>query len=366
MSQLNVDNVTASSVNAGGIITAANGMKLPTFTSASRPSNIDTGVVIFNSDNTDVEVWSGSAWSGLSSSALRTWTTSTRPGSGLVAGLIGWNQSTESLEIYNGSTWVALTPQTGFAGDSESNPAASAQAIFEANPAATDGYYYIDTPNGGVQRIYCIFDAAVSNRGWMVVGKFAADASDTVASTISTSRGETVDNASGTIFSADFGDGNYDFQRFIGTNDITAWSNTRNLDWYWGIPSGRPWKRFWTNGNSSGFTNVRRYGFTVNGAFDGRGRWTNTGFNFYQVSDTNESIAEGAFTNPGSFNIHSSGSDGKFGVISSGSTTGQDESVEVQFGYDDGRRAFMDIYPSTEGNNTNRRDYSTAVFCLLS
>ena len=365
MSQLNVDNVTATSVTASGIITAVNGMKIPTFSSANRPAGIDTGVLIFNSDNTDVEVWSGGTWSGLSSSALRTWTTATRPGSGLVAGLIGWNSSNETLEIYNGSSWVALTPATGFPGDSESNPAASAQAILEANPAITDGFYYIDTPNGGVQRIYCIFDTAVSNRGWMVCGKFAADASNTVASTISTQRGVTIDNNSGTVFSADFGDGNYSLQRFIGTNDITAWSNTRNLDWYWGIPNGRPWKRFWTNGNSSGFTNIRRYGFTVNGAYDGRGRWTNTGFNFYQVSDTNESIAEGAFTSPGSFNIHSNGSDGKFGVISSGSTIGQDETVQVQFGYDDGNRCFTDVYPSTESGNSNRRDYSTAVFCLL-
>ena len=195
----------------------------------------------------------------------------------------------------------------------------------------------------------------------MVVGKFASDASNTVANTITTTRGVTIQDSTGTEFSADFGDYNPAFQRFIGCNNISQWANTRNLDWWYGVPSNRLWKNFWTNGRSSGMDNQRRYGFTVSGNWDGYGRWANPSMSFYQMSDGNTSISQGAFTSSGSFYLDNA-QDAKFGDDAFSNTPGQDESVMVQFGRDDSRRAFMDTFPNRDGNNTNRRDYSTAVY----
>ena len=92
----------------------------------------------------------------------------------------------------------------------------------------------------------------------MVVGKFNSDASDTVANTITTSRGVTIQNNTGTEFSADFGDYYPSFVRHIGVNSISDWSNNRNLDFWHGVPNGRQWKRFWTNGRSSGMDSPKR------------------------------------------------------------------------------------------------------------
>jgi len=43
------------------------------------------------------------------------------------------------------------------------NPASSAVAILASNPSAPDGYYWINVPNLGVRRIYCL----MSQGGWM-------------------------------------------------------------------------------------------------------------------------------------------------------------------------------------------------------
>ena len=108
----------------------------------------------------------------------------------------------------------------------------------------------------------------------------------------------------------------------------------------------------------------RREGFTTRGSYDGRGRWANRDHVFYQMSDTNVSIEASDFTSPDTFYLHNA-SDAKFGADAYSSSTGQDEDKMVSFGEDDGNRAFMDRFPNRDGNNTNRRDYSTAVYVLL-
>jgi len=48
-------------------------------------------------------------------------------------------------------------------------PATNATAILSANPAATDGFYYIRFGTFGVKRVYCIMNSAIEGGGWMGV-----------------------------------------------------------------------------------------------------------------------------------------------------------------------------------------------------
>jgi len=365
MSQLNVNDVTAGLVTVNDVITATSGMKLPVYSNSSLPNSSQEGTIVWNTSTNSLTVRRGSVWVGLGAAETPTWTNSSRP-AGTTVGEYGWNTEEDYLEIYDGTSWryVRVQANTGNALGTEANPAESATAIYRASASKpNDGLYYINTPNGGVQQIYCIFDKGL---GWMVVGKFAADASSSVANNpIATARG-TIDNSTGTQISCDFGDFEPSFNRFIGTNDITNWENTRNVDWYYGVPNDRPWKQFWTGGQTSGMPRVRRNGFYCNGAWDGRGRWANENFNFYQMSDNDVTINQDYFTAPSSSLRFDNAEDAKFGVHSHNSTTGQDESPQVQFGRDDTRRSFTDLFPGQEGGNSNRRDYNTAVYVLIS
>ncbi len=365
MSNLNTVNVEAGIITASGLVTTSGGIELPSYDTNTRPDNYDNGTLIWNKTDGAINIRSSGSWLNISGGGVQTWTDATRPSAPPV-GTFGFNTDSDNVEVYDGTDWLALSQASASGatgrGSSASNPASSAQEVLlTGGDSVSDGLYYIDTPNGGVQQIYCIFDNGV---GWMVVGKFASDASNTVANTITTTRGLTVQDSTGTEFSADFGDYNPAFQRFIGCNNISQWANTRNLDWWYGVPSNRLWKNFWTNGRSSGMDNQRRYGFTVSGNWDGYGRWANPDMSFYQMSDGQTSIDQSDFTSSGSFYLDNA-SDAKFGADAFSNTPGQDESVMVQFGRDDSRRAFMDTFPNRDGNNTNRRDYSTAVYCLL-
>jgi hypothetical protein len=76
-------------------------------------------------------------------------------------GLTRYNTSTGYTEVYNGSSWYSGI------GSSPLKPAASAQAIYEANGSSAtfpSGIYYIRRPNGDVFPVFCRFDAS---GGWM-------------------------------------------------------------------------------------------------------------------------------------------------------------------------------------------------------
>jgi hypothetical protein len=53
-----------SNLNVGKLISTA-GIKLPVFTSSTRPTSPEVGLIIFNSTLSAVEVWSGTAWQAL-------------------------------------------------------------------------------------------------------------------------------------------------------------------------------------------------------------------------------------------------------------------------------------------------------------
>ena len=54
--------INASTFAAGNAKLTSSGMKLPSFSEASRPSGVETGTLILNSDNGKVQVWNGSSW----------------------------------------------------------------------------------------------------------------------------------------------------------------------------------------------------------------------------------------------------------------------------------------------------------------
>ena len=112
MSNLNVDTVTAANVMATGMVTANTAMKAPNYADAGKPASADPGSVIYNTTQTDLELWKGSFWLSLGAGNLRTWTTDTRPASPST-GSFGFNTQTSQAEIWNGSDWVFFGSAAG-------------------------------------------------------------------------------------------------------------------------------------------------------------------------------------------------------------------------------------------------------------
>jgi hypothetical protein len=50
-------------------LTSQSGVRLPTYTSSTRPSNPENGLLIYNTTTNNVEYWNGSAWSGFTRAA---------------------------------------------------------------------------------------------------------------------------------------------------------------------------------------------------------------------------------------------------------------------------------------------------------
>jgi len=246
-----------------------------------------------------------------------------------------------------------------------SNPAASAQAIVDAGDWTGNGFYHIDTISGSTNT-YCIKD---TNGTYMVVGKFAGNAKDSVQATITTAS-TTVQDSSGTIFSCDFGNFGCNEIRFIGTNSIEGnWESTRNIDFIHG-QNGRPWKDCFYE---SSHTQVHhpstpgsgvKHGYWCTYAKDGRGRWSNPDYRSHAMSDAGNQITQAAFTSPGSFYMEQN-QDAKFTVMHSGEASGQDGIVSAGFGNDDNVEGFFDLYPSTTTNMGGGNAFSTAVYVLI-
>ena len=223
----------------------------------------------------------------------------------------------------------------------------------------------IQTPNGGAQT--CRFIEDCLGR-WVLVGKFAADASVSIGGTWSSVRGLSTSTSQSdtTAFSADWGDSYPTEVRVLGSTNFDFWKENRTIDFIYRVPSGRNWATFFNNGSSTMDSQSTRFGFAVTGAYDGFGRWNNPSMNWMGMSDAATTNPSSAYTTPTSsaFNWNTAG-DAKLTAIHTGAYSGQDYTETVGFGFDDTTRGFSDAYPSTQSNMQGGTAYSSAVWILI-
>jgi hypothetical protein len=105
MSEFSSRLLSATNINVSGTVTGAKGIKVPSVTTANRPSGMTgshAGALIYDQDIESLVVWSGSAWVavGRAVDVLPTWSDSTIPTTGLKNGLIGWNTDLNEIQIY--------------------------------------------------------------------------------------------------------------------------------------------------------------------------------------------------------------------------------------------------------------------------
>ena len=235
----------------------------------------------------------------------------------------------------------------------------------------------IDTPNGGLKSCRVITD----NYGeWILVGRFAANAMDKIQTVWSSETGLDTSTAQDNVtrFSADFGDSYPTEVRIMGATDFTKWRDTRTIDFVYGVPEGRQWKFFFSGGVENGMAASTKYGWAINGSYDGFGRWVNPAQNFVRMSDTSNAILNpsAAYTTAttNAFNWHTN-LDAKISVSATRVFSGQDTFVTAGFGADDyrpgpippasGHKGFFDDYPSESTDMQGGIDFTSAVWVLI-
>jgi hypothetical protein len=232
----------------------------------------------------------------------------------------------------------------------------------------------IDTPNGGLKQCRVITD----NYGeWILVGRFAASAMNSIALANVWSSESGLDTGTAqnlaTKFSADFGDSYPTEVRIMGATDFTKWRDTRTVDFIYGVPEGRPWKFFFSGGATNGMTlggsNMSgnpKYGWLINGSYDGFGRWVNPAQNFVGMSDGNVTNPSAAFTTATTNAFFWDGADdAKITASATRPFSGQDSYVTTGFGNDDNIYGFFDEYPGETTNMQGGVDFSSATWVLI-
>jgi hypothetical protein len=224
------------------------------------------------------------------------------------------------------------------------------------------------TPDGGTQTVRFCEDCLGR---WIVVGKFAASAKDSIGNTWSSVRGLSTSTSQSdtTAFSADFGSSYPTEVRVMGSTNFDYWKENRTIDFVYRVPSGRTWATFFNSGSTNGdsmMTVTARYGFKVNGGYDGFGRWNNS-------SLTDIGMSDGVYTNPSTaystptasaFNWYTT-QDGKLSIIHTGAYSGQDVNTTSSVGYDDAVAGFFDVFPSTSSNHAAGAVFSSAVWVMI-
>jgi hypothetical protein len=285
---------------------------------------------------------------------------------------LGKTYSTDYLVDSNGNTGVAgqilVTTATGVSWqDAESTGDNQTQgSLFDSK------IVLIDTPNGGLKTYRVITDEYGE---WIQVGRFAANAMTTIQGTWSSVSGLSTGIAQSetTEFSADFGDSFPTEVRVMGATDFNNWRNTRTIDWIYKSPEGRKWKYFFSGGAENGMTQVplvgagTRWGWSVNGAYDGFGRWTNATLANIGMSDVNPTNPSAAYSTAtaNAFNWDSA-SDAKLTVNAYTTYSGQDEGTTSGVGSDDSTNYFFDSYPTQTINAVpGGTEFSSAVWVLI-
>ena len=294
-----------------------------------------------------------------------------------------YNTTNDELRVYTGSTngWkVASESSLGTAG----NPASSAEQL-RTNGITTDGLYYINTPDGGLQPVYCMFTSGSSqggDYGWMLVGRFSADAKNNVRSILASER-SMIDITQGatSVWSADFGTYTTTEVRVIGCSNTSDWMTNRSTDWIYQVPSGQNLIRFLTNQTNYTSTSKTAYGtvgskqgMTCAGARDGRGRWTNSSYADHRISDNATALENycrpGNFSEPGSDMWYYHGMNDAKWSVSAGSVTysGQDTDSSQLVGWDDNNGpAWYDAGTGLVAQNATRVDngWNHALFIFI-
>jgi hypothetical protein len=214
---------------------------------------------------------------------------------------------------------------------------------------------------------------------WIVVGRWDGNASTSIQNTWSSVSGlsTSLDQNNQTAFSSDFGSTYPTECRFLGSTDWSNYYNTRTIDFIHGIPAGRPWELFMSNGVTTGMGQVTgslggaKYGWTARGAYDGFGRWSNPNYLYHKMGDVGVAIthSSNAFRTPTSNAFNWNGmDDAKVTVNGTGlDYSGQDVSATSGFGRDDANVSFYDEYPNLISNFTGAITtvYSSAVWVLI-
>jgi len=232
----------------------------------------------------------------------------------------------------------------------------------------------IDTPNGGLKKCRVITDVYGE---WILVGRFAASAMTSIVNlatwgsvsgmTTGTAQNET------TQFSADFGDSFPEEVRIMGATDFTSWRDTRTVDFVYKVPEGRKWKFFFSGGATSGMTSVgpnhsgnNKFGWNINGSYDGFGRWINPLQTSVGMSDANVTNPSAAYTTAtANAFAWDTANDAKITVTATRTFSGQDSFETAGFGNDDGIDGFFDEYPNETNNMQGGVDFSSAAWVLI-
>ena len=258
---------------------------------------------------------------------------------------------------------------------------------------ASSGVYKFNTPDGGVQNGYylnCSGSSQGGDLGWVLIGRYPADASSTVTNSMNSTRGLTDVSTNGTQFwSADWGNSYPEEIRFLGHTNASDILGNRTIDWIYRIPNlnqegdqrFRPklWEWFQNANHGDNFINGNvtfrntamngsKQGVRMCGARDGRGRWDNHNLKQCRISDnsTNNFMNPAGFTSPTNamWNYHYA-QDAKWAVSASDHDCGQDTDSSALFGYDDNNRAFYDVNTSHVNDNSNRRDFNSCVLVFM-
>ena len=139
----------------------------------------------------------------------------------------------------------------------------------------------VQTPNGGSRDTQFIQDSFGT---WIIVAKIqniaALRANQASTATLDTTNN---DFADGGKWSSNWGDSYPVAVRYISASDWNFWRETRVIDFIHGVPHGRQYKAFFTDGQSSGMNQNSKWGWTCDGAWDGFGRWHNPTFAFWRM-----------------------------------------------------------------------------------
>ena len=297
-----------------------------------------------------------------------------------VDGQLWWDNSSDNLSIYKNSTakWIsfALKPDGSSAAQAITS---TSQVVSSIGTNFTQGVYYINTPDGGVQQAYLMY---AENHVWFLVGRFAASAASTVTNTLDSARSMIdVTQNGASKWSADFGSAFAEDVMIWGATDFPNQTG-HTVNWVYQIGGATTLRSFFAgttgdNSSTSNYTLPQRSGqhgsakhslYCENGARDGvfkGSRWTNNAMRYVLVSDAPTTC----YTNPSGLSAPTNSmfywdgaQDAKMSVTYSGDTVGQDYGNTSQmFGRDDSNTSFVDAGASTVNTNNPQGSYSSAV-----